>query len=81
MPKYEKIRKFSVNDPYERKLNRFATNQVHTTKYTPLTFLFRFLFHELSRPANIFFCIIIFIQVIYINLNNLFTEHSILVNG
>lgn len=56
------IREFNVNDP--QKSNSFQSNNVHTTKYTPLTFVPYFLIHELSRPANIFFCLIIAIQVI-----------------
>ncbi len=57
------VRKIYVNDPDTNKSKRFATNRVHTTKYTRLTFLPQFLLNELRRPANIFFSLIIFIQV------------------
>jgi hypothetical protein len=77
MSKGVKIRTFNVNDPNERKSNRFATNQVHTTKYSPWTFLFRFLLYELSRPANIFFCIIIFIQVTFFFIQNNFIKQPL----
>ena len=56
-----KIREIHFNDPAKNK--GFVKNGVHTTKYTPLSFIFLFLMNELSRPANVFFCLIIFIQV------------------
>ena len=60
------VREIHVNDPDANMSKRFTTNRVHTTKYTPLTFLPQFLWNELRRPANIFFCLIIFIQVNFI---------------
>ena len=56
-----KIREIHFNDPVANK--GFVTNGVHTTKYTPHNFIFMFLMNELGRPANIFFCLIIIIQV------------------
>lgn len=56
-------RQIYVNNEEKNQQKRFISNQVHTTKYTPLNFLLYFLLHELSRPANIFFCLIIIIQV------------------
>ena len=64
MSKLISTREIHINDQGKNKLSQYTTNQVHTTKYTPLNFLVYFLLHELSRPANIFFCLIILIQVL-----------------
>lgn len=65
-----KIREIHFNDPDKNK--GFVTNGVHTTKYTPLSFIFLFLMNELSRPANVFFCLVIIIQVTkYLAVNRL----------
>lgn len=58
------IREIQVNDWKVNRFKYFPSNRVFTTKYTPFTFLPCFLFNELSRPANMFFLLIIFVQQI-----------------
>jgi hypothetical protein len=57
------IRQIFVNDRVSNEDKDFVTNKVHTTKYSILTFLPYFFMHELSRPANIFFVVVMIIQV------------------
>lgn len=52
-----------INDRHVNMRKRFANNAVHTTKYSLLSFLPVFLFHQFRRPANIFFLFIMCIEV------------------
>ena len=63
MKKETKVREFHINDLNANKWKGFVKNRVHTTKYTLLTFLPYFFMAQLSQPANIFFCLILIIQV------------------
>lgn len=42
----------------------FCANSVYTTKYTGLSFLPRFLWHQFSQAANLFFLVIALLQQI-----------------
>ena len=45
-------------------LPAFCTNSVYTTKYTGISFLPRFLWHQFSHAANLFFLVIALLQQI-----------------
>ena len=42
---------------------KYLSNYVSTAKYTVLTFIPKFLYEQFTRPANVFFLFIAFIQV------------------
>ncbi|KAJ3387897.1 hypothetical protein HDU84_000433 [Entophlyctis sp. JEL0112] len=56
------LRAIALNDPVKNGVKEFVDNKISTTKYTVVTFLFKFLYEQFSRYANLFFLFIGCIQ-------------------
>ncbi|KAJ3130574.1 hypothetical protein HK100_007965 [Physocladia obscura] len=52
------LRTIQLNDSIKNSTRDFIDNKISTTKYTVITFLFKFLFEQFSRYANLFFLFI-----------------------
>ena len=52
-----------LNDATKNAAVEYASNYVSTTKYSPWSFLPKFLYEQFTRYANIFFLILACIQV------------------
>lgn len=52
-----------VNDSEANRRSRFCKNSIRTTKYSLLTFIPKNLFEQFCRAANIYFLIIVLLQV------------------
>ncbi|KAL6061509.1 Phospholipid-transporting ATPase [Balamuthia mandrillaris] len=57
-------RTIKVSDRVHNKTFRFANNSISTTKYTPWSFIFKNLWEQFHRLANVWFLIVAVIQLI-----------------
>ncbi|KAJ3191400.1 hypothetical protein HK101_007812 [Irineochytrium annulatum] len=53
-----------LNDPIKNLAQKFLHNRIATTKYNVFTFIFKFLYEQFSKSANLFFLFIASIQQI-----------------
>ena len=60
---YQRNRIVYVNDSIKNSTQKFLHNGVTTAKYQWYTFLFKFLYEQFSKYANVFFLFIAIIQV------------------
>ncbi|ORY37234.1 phospholipid-translocating P-type ATPase [Rhizoclosmatium globosum] len=60
----EEQRTIALNDSVRNQVKDFSDNKISTTKYTVVTFLFKFLYEQFSKYANLFFLFIGCIQQI-----------------
>ncbi|XP_075248083.1 putative phospholipid-transporting ATPase IM isoform X2 [Convolutriloba macropyga] len=66
----EEKRTIILNDPVSNKRHKFARNSIKTTKYNAVTFIPINLFEQLKRVANIYFLVLMVIQLLPINLSS-----------
>jgi phospholipid-transporting ATPase len=64
LPEEANTRIIHVNDRTLNQTSKFVSNYVSTAKYSVYSFLFKFLYEQFSKYANVFFLITAAIQVL-----------------
>ena len=68
------LRQFEIH--HEHDDVTFCDNSIHTSKYTFVNFVPKNLIEQFSKLANIYFLIMMILQVPHLTLNTLSIDHS-----